>query len=256
MKPIKKNYNKLVKKFRKIESDTTENEIHDKRVVLRRVFPILGFFKINPSKVKFGETAFELFGKLRDIQIQILKLEKMELQQDWMEYLQHLKVLELKYIKKVAKFSKKKRVDFPSLKNSKLNASKIDKTVQSKVKNNLSKVIANTQLSTLEKAKDIHKIRISFKKFRYAVEVLSYIEEIEEAKLEKLKIYQDELGEIQDCEVLKKGITRFYCKKELNVTEKIGVFEKEKSQRIELFGNKKEKFIEVCRDIISQNKNN
>ena len=79
MKRIEKNYNKLVKKFHKIKADTTENEIHDKRVILRRVFPILYFFKINPSKVKYGKTTFDLFGKLRDIQVQTLKLKKMKL---------------------------------------------------------------------------------------------------------------------------------------------------------------------------------
>jgi len=250
MKSIGKHYSKLVKKFHKIEAETTENEIHDKRVILRRVFPILGFYKINPSKVKFGETAFELFGKLRDIQVQIMKLEKLEQSQEWMEYLHYLKELELKYIKKVAKFSKKKKVEFPSLKKSKANKAKINEKVHSKVQKNLDKLIANTQIPSFEKAKDIHKIRISFKKFRYTVEVLSYIEEIDDVKLEKLKSYQDELGEIQDCEVLIQGITRFYSKRALIFDEKTEVFEQEKSHRIELFINEKERLIEVCRDIM------
>ncbi|MEI8087223.1 MAG: CHAD domain-containing protein [Paludibacter sp.] len=253
MKRIGKHYNKLVKKFHKIEAETTENEIHDKRVILRRVFPILRFYKINPSKVKYGELAFELFGKLRDVQVQILKLEKMEHPQEWIEYLQHLKELELKYIKKVTRFSKKKVVEFPSLKSNKVNTSKIDKKVHSKVENNLNKLIAKTQIPTLEKAEDIHKIRIAFKKFRYTVEVLSYIEEIDADKLEKLKTYQDELGEIQDCEVLINGITRFYREKALIIDEKTTVFEVEKDQRIEHFRNEKENFIEVCKDIINQN---
>jgi len=254
MKSIEKHYNKLVKTFHKIECDTTENEIHDKRVILRRVFPILGFFKINPNKVKFGTTAFDLFGKLRDIQVQILKLESMDQPQEWIEYLQHLKELELKYIGKVAMFAKKKRVVFPTLKISELNTTKIDKKVHSKVVNNLNKLITKSQLTTFEKAEDIHKIRIAFKKFRYTVEVLSYIEDIEESKLEKLKIYQDELGEIQDCEVLINGITLFYGKSDINeyekTNEKTKVFENEKNQRIALFNNEKENFIEVCRDIM------
>ncbi|MEI7503103.1 MAG: CHAD domain-containing protein [Paludibacter sp.] len=252
MNRIEKHYNKLVKKFHKIEAETTENEIHDKRVILRRVFPILRFFKINPVKVKFGATAFGLFGKLRDVQVQILKLEKMEQTHEWIEYLQHLQELELKYKKKVNRFSKKKVVEFPSLKSNKVNTSKIDKKVHSKVENNLNKLIANTQLPTLEKAEDIHKIRIAFKKFRYTVEVLSYIEEIDAGKLEKLKNYQDELGEIQDWKVLINGITKFYRKKALIIDEKIAVFEVEKDQRIEHFRNEKENFIEVCKDIISQ----
>ena len=252
MKRIEKHYNKLVKKFHKIETETTENEIHDKRVILRRVFPILGFFKIKSSKVKFGATAFVLFGKLRDIQVQIMKLERISQPQEWMEYLQYLKELELKYIKKVTKFSKKKVVEFPSLKTSKMNGCKINGKVHAKVNNNFNKLLSCSQLPTLEKADDIHKIRIAFKKFRYTVEVLSYIEDIDAGKLEKLKNYQDELGEIQDWKVLINGITKFYRKKALIIDEKIAVFEVEKDQRIEHFRNEKENFIEVCKDIISQ----
>ena len=154
MKQIEKHYNKLVRKFHKIETDTTENEIHDKRVILRRVFPILCFFKINPSKVKYGETVFELFGKLRDIQVQIMKIEKMEQSQEWMEYLHYLKELELKYIKNAGRFSKKKSVEFPSLKKSKVKTAKINEKVYSKVQKNLDKLIANTQIPSFEKAKD------------------------------------------------------------------------------------------------------
>jgi len=255
MKQIGKHYNKLVKKFHKIETETTENEIHDKRDILRRVFPILGFYKINPFKVKYGETAFNLFGKLRDIQVQILKVEKMEQPENWADYLQHLKDLERIYTKRVKRFSKKKRVKFPTLKTCKVNTSTIDKKVHLKVAKNLSRLIATSQVTTAEKAKDIHKMRIAFKKFRYTVEVLSYIEEIETIKLEKLKTYQDELGEIQDCEVLIQGMTRFYKKKELNGNEKTEVFENEKNQRIEQFNNEKESFIEVCRNIINQHRN-
>ena len=255
MERIEKHYNELVKKFHKMEVGTTEDEIHDKRVILRRVFPILSFFKIKPSKVKFGATAFKLFGELRDIQVQVLKLDKMEQKQEWIEYLHYLKALEKKQIKKVARFSEKKRVEFPSLKSSKLHAAKMNKKVHAKVKTNLSKLLANIELPTLEKAENIHKIRISLKKFRYTVELLSYIEEIETVKLEKLKAYQDELGEIQDCEVLINWITRFYDKCEQNADEKTKVFEKDKRQRIELFIDEKDKFIEVCKDIISQNHN-
>lgn len=255
MKRIEKKYYNLVKKFHKIEADTTENEIHDKRVILRRVFPILNFYKINPSKVKFGKSTFELFGKLRDIQVQTLKLKKMEQTEDWIDYLHYLNELEQKYTKKIVKFSKKKPVEFPSLKSSKINTSKINEKVHAKVKISFSKLLANNELSTFEKAKEIHKIRIALKKFRYTVEVLSYIEEIDEVKLEKLKAYQDELGEIKDYEVLIKGITRFYRKKELLVNAKIEVFEKEKILKIEQFRNEKEKCIEVCRDIIGMNQN-
>ena len=62
MKSIIENYNMLVSKFQEMEKETTPDEIHDKRVILRRIFPILTAFDINPSKVKNGEKTFKLFG--------------------------------------------------------------------------------------------------------------------------------------------------------------------------------------------------
>jgi CHAD domain-containing protein len=119
MQRIETRYKKLVEKFHKIETKTTNNKIHDKRVILRRIFPILGFFNVQGAKFGAGKKAFALFGKLRDIQVQILKLEKMEQPQELMEYLDFLKVQEIKHIKRVTRFTNKKQLKFPSLKNNK-----------------------------------------------------------------------------------------------------------------------------------------
>ena len=75
MQRIPEKYNLLIEEYKKIEDTSDEKEIHDKRVILRRVFTILDLYGINSSEVKFGESAFRLFGKLRDIQIQIMKLK-------------------------------------------------------------------------------------------------------------------------------------------------------------------------------------
>jgi len=251
MNMIIKNYNLLIKKFQKIESDASIDEIHDKRVILRRIFPILAAFKINPSKVKNGEKAFKLFGKLRDIQVQILKLEGTDQTPEIFDYLAYLREGEKELKDKVRKFCKKKELEFPTIKKKfKFNKSKIvDKTSKS-----LNKLIDRIQSRSIDDAEDIHKIRIEFKKFRYKVEILTYIETIDDSKLEMLKIYQDKLGEIQDYEVLITGIKKYCKKRKLDDTEMTEIFEHDQNTLIENFDNQIELFIAVCKDVLVFNK--
>ena len=252
MNTIKKKYNQLVKKYQKIENNMTENEIHDKRVILRRIFPILAAYKMNPSKIKNGEKAFKLFGKLRDIQVQMLKVESLEQTPEILKYHAYLKEFELELKEKVSKFCKKKELVFPGIKKkSKLDTSKIIiKTYKS-----LSKLIERINSRSIDDAEDVHKIRIDFKKFRYKVEILSYLEHIEESKLDMLKMYQDKLGDIQDYEVLINGIKKYCKKRKLEEDELIDVFEHDQNTLIENFDNQIELFITVCRDVLNLNKN-
>ena len=252
MNTIIKNYNLLIKKYQKIEVEMTENEIHDKRVILRRIFPILAVYKMNPSKVKNGEKAFKLFGKLRDIQVQKMKLESVEQSQGITEYLAFLNDTELELKEKVRKFSKKKELEFPAIKKkNKVNKSRIvAKTIKS-----LDKLIERVQSKSIDDAEDIHKIRIAFKKFRYKVEILSYIENIEVSKLEMLKMFQDKLGEIQDYEVLINGIKKYCKKRKLDEDEMTELFEHDQNTLIENFDNQIELFTVVCKDVLFSTEN-
>jgi CHAD domain-containing protein len=251
MNKIIKNYNVLIKKFQKIESDSSENEIHDKRVILRRIFPILTAFKINPSKVKNGKKAFKLFGKLRDIHVQLLKLESIDQTPEIMDYHAFLKQVETELKTKVSRFCKKKDLEFPIIK--KKSTLKMTKFFI-KTEKSLNKLIERIKSRSIDEAEDIHKIRIEFKKFRYKVEVLSYIVDIEESKLDMLKMYQDKLGEIQDYEVLINGIKK-YCKKlNLDELEMIDQFEHDQDTLIVNFDNQIELFTTVCKDVLILNR--
>ena len=250
MYTIINNYNLLIKKYQKIETDSSETEIHDKRVILRRIFPILTAFKIDPSKVKNGEKAFKLFGKLRDIQVQLLKLESIDQTPEIMEYHTFLKQRESELKLKVRRFCKRKDIEFPVIKK-KLTLKKTKFFL--KTEKSLNKLIVRIQSRSIEEAEDIHKIRIEFKKFRYKVEVLSYIVGIEESKLELLKIYQDKLGEIQDYEVLIDGIKKYCKKRKLDEVEMIDQFEHDQDTLIVSFENQIELFIAVCKDVLNMN---
>lgn len=248
MDKIRKRYNSLVMNYKEIEKGTSEQEIHDKRVILRRIFPILAAFRVKPSKVKNGEKAFKLFGQLRNIQVQILKLESVEQTPEMAEYLAFLKAIELKSDEKVIRFCKKKELAFPSIKKK----PQVAKTkIYKKANESLAKLIKKIQARSNDNAYDIHKIRIEFKKFRYIVEILLSIENVDDVRLEKIKMYQDMLGEIQDYEILMDGIKRFYKKRKLNSSEIIEIFEKNQKTLIEKFDKELETVIQVCRDVIS-----
>jgi CHAD domain-containing protein len=247
MNTIIKNYNLLIRKYQKIEVEITENEIHDKRVLLRRIFPILAVYKMKPSKVKNGEKAFKLFGKLRDVQVQKIKLESIEQTLGIKEYIAFLNETELELKEKVRKFCKKKELEFPDIKKK----NKVDKSrIITKTTESLDKLIERVESKSIDDAEDIHKIRIAFKKFRYKVEILSYIENIEVSKLEMLKMFQDKLGEIQDYEVLINGIKKYCKKRKLEDEEMTELFEHDQNTLIENFDNQIELFKKVCKDAL------
>ncbi|MDR3652276.1 MAG: CHAD domain-containing protein [Paludibacter sp.] len=250
MNAIIRDYDLLVDKYHEIEEKSTINEVHDKRVILRRIFSILVVYKINPAKLKNGEKAFKLFGKLRDIQVQISKLESASQTQELVEYFAFLKQQELKLNEKVRKFGKKKQLQFPKIKKK----GEVDKSkILSKVNKSFTKLVKQVQLEDIFDADDIHQIRIRFKKFRYLVEILACVERIDKVKLDKLKIYQDQLGEIQDYEILINGIKRYCQHKKLVEEIDTEVFEMSQNTLIESFDGEIESFIEVCRSIIQNN---
>ena len=252
MNVIIKNYNLLVKKFQKIEKESTEKEIHDKRVILRKVFPILAAYKINPGKIKNGEKAFKLFGKLRDVQVQIMKLESLEQISEITDYYVFLKVEELRIRDEVRRFSKKKKLVFPEIKKK----SGIDKAkIVRKAEKSLNKITKKIETWSIDDAEYIHQIRIEFKKFRYQVEILSNITLIDEEKLEKIRLYQDKLGEIQDYEVLIDGIMKFYKKRKRKKEVSTDLFEEKQNLLIEEFEQDHEAFFAVCKDVICLSNN-
>ncbi len=249
MKSIAIKYESLVKQYQQIETETKADQIHDKRVILRRIFPILSAYDMNAGKVKNGEKAFKLFGKLRDIQVQIMKLESVEQSSEITIYLSHLKERELKIRGKVGKFCIKKKLKFPSLSKTKINKAKLNKKADKFLINLVEKV----RKQNIDDAQDTHKIRIEFKKFRYMVEMLACIQPINETELEKMKVYQDLLGEIQDYEVLIQGITIYFKKRKLNEEVDINAFEQEQNSLIEKFDNELETFIAVCSNTLYAN---
>ncbi len=240
-------YHSLVKDFKEIENESGEQEIHDKRVILRRIFPILSALKIKPSKLKNGEKAFHIFGKLRDVQVQIMHLESCETNPETAGYLTFIKEKEHKLREKVRKFGKKKKLKFPKVKKkAKINFFK----TYNKASIMCNNLVEMAQPENITDTTDIHHIRVQLKKFRYNIEILSYIESTNTANADKLKPYQDLLGEIHDYDVLMEGFEKFYTKRNEGILPDLEIFEKKQNALIDAFENDLESFIEICQSAI------
>ena len=248
MNLVVENYNSLVRKFHKMERAFSEQEIHDKRVILRKTYPILDAYNIKPARVKNGDRAFKLFGKLRNIQVQILKLKTMEQTPEIVEYLNYLKLKELDINGDVRVFCRQKKVEFPHIKSK----STIDKSrLIKKGEKYVNRINKEIQSENINNAKDIHRIRINFKKFRYLMEILSNLTYVDPKMLENIHYYQDKLGEIQDYRILIADYSSFCKKNMLKRTISMELFQEMQSALIEEFKQNLNSFITVCTDAIS-----
>jgi hypothetical protein len=179
-----------------------------------------------------------------------LKLGSIELTPEITGYVAFLKKVESGLNEQVCKFCKNKELEFPTIKKN----STVKKTKYFiKTEKSLNKLIERIKSRSIDEAEDIHKIRIEFKKFRYKVEVLSNIIDIEESKLDRLKMYQDKLGEIQDYEVLINGIKKYCKKRKLTEVEMIDQFEHDQDSLIVNLDNQIELFITACKDVLNLN---
>jgi len=246
MNAIVRDYDQLVKQYYEIEPTLGSNEVNEKLVIFKKVFPILAACRLKSSKIKNGEAAFKGLGKLHDIQVQISKLETAEQTPEISEYLLFLKEKEFKFEEKAYKFCHKKKPVFPLLKKEKVEKSVFYK----KFDKRFNKLVAKVRSEDIYDAEDIHQIRIDFEKFIYIVEILLSIEKIDESKFQKLKTYQDKLNEIFYYDLLICGITKFYKKRKPGEVPDTEAWELEQDALIVSFDNESNDFITACQDVI------
>ena len=132
----------------------------------------------------------------------------------------------------------------------------IDKVkIHRKIKKSQDKLTKIVQSGLAENGKAIHKVRLVFKNFRYWVETISLVEFVDETLLEKIKNYQDKLGEIQDYEVLIEGINKFYKNRDDKEKSKVIQFETYQKELINNFMNEIPTIILACSQPVSKENN-
>lgn len=241
MDKIRKKYYSLVKKFHKLETDISEHGIHEKRVILSKLIPIISVQKT--KNINHRKKIFSLMGKLRNIQIQILIMKSTETYPGISDYITYLDKKELKFGHKIRKFFKKHKIVFPkiTLEQNICIARIISQTVHSynKIKHI---VLSNNEYNAVT----MHKIRKELKVFRYGIETISLEKSIDDEVFDQLKEYQDKLGEIQDYRILIENINVYKRKKRcvnpVNTTE----FDIYLKKLIDNFSSDIDAFLSVC----------
>ena len=241
MDKIRKKYYLLVKKFHQLENDISENGIHDKRVILCKLRAILLVLDAKERSIRNGKKVFAQMGKMRNLQVQRLILLSDERKSETYPYILYLEIKLKKNGMKIRKFIRKHQVRFPEIDRTK-------KTDAEQIKSEL--LLAHDKLRKMIVAIDtyeaatIHKIRKSFKRFRYLIEILTVVKSVDKEILEKLKEFQDKLGEIQDYNMLIYGIRKFNQKN--NSPIDVSEFESNRNNLITNFSEEIDSFIAFC----------
>ena len=236
----KKNYS-LVKKFHQLENDISDNAIHDKRVIFCKVRAVLLVLDTKEKHIHNGNKVFALMGKMRNLQVQRLILLSGERKSETYPYILCLENKLKKTGKKIRKFIRNHQVRFSEIDRTQKTDTEQIKSVLLLAHDKLRKIIVATDTY---KAATIHKIRKSFKRFRYLIEILSIVKSVDKETLDKLKEFQERLGEIQDFRMLIKGLNQFSLK--INSPIDILPFESIQSKLISKFSEEIDCFAAFC----------
>lgn len=201
--------------YKKLLKELSEREIHDFRVSIRKLFPVISLLDFILERqfresLSLHETRYDLkryfksLSDLRDVQVQAshasgypgmsnyidalkkresrINSELSETIKSWKLKKSHVELMSI--LKESLHDLKPEGLDFYM--------KKLDSKLKKKVKKKLSKLNDTSE--------SYHKLRISIKKYRYFLEMTRP----ESNDHEKFKYYQDKLGKIQDFSVMLK----------------------------------------------------
>jgi CHAD domain-containing protein len=219
--------------LKRCQKKSSEAAVHDLRVATRRLISMLDLLaSIHPEgnlrKARRRlKRQLDMFGPLRDVQVQLLSIEKMlplfpELQGFSAYLVQRERKLVQRLdaeVKRVRTGKVKKAIDVA--------AQQVEGLVDTPAK---SREKLTTAIHTVEAAFNkvverklainptdratIHRMRVAFKKFRYMVESLApMLDRVTSKQLKAMNAFQGSMGDIQDAEVLLTRATAFARKR-------------------------------------------
>jgi CHAD domain-containing protein len=207
----------------------SEEAVHDLRVATRRLISTLELVdRIHPeAQLRKARRALkrylEMFGPLRDVQVQLLAIEKMlssfpELQRfdDFLAKregkLMRRLGSELKHVKtgKIRKSIAAAAKQLEALPDTPVVHREIRAAAILAIETAYNRVIERKQTITPAHSSSIHRMRVAFKKFRYMVETLGPLRGRTSSKqLKAMNAFQGSMGDIQDAEVLLANVQSF-----------------------------------------------
>jgi CHAD domain-containing protein len=219
--------------LKRCQKKYSEEAVHDLRVATRRLISTLDLVdRIYPeTKLRKARRALkkqlDSFGPLRDVQVQLLSIEKMlpsfpELQ----EFYDSLMKRERTLVQRLS-------VDLKGIKTGKIKArvaraagqletlldtpaaqqEKRAEAIQA-VEIAFNRVVERKQAIDPRDSASIHRMRVAFKKFRYLVESLApLLRYVTSKQLKAMDAFQGSMGDVQDAEVLLTSVRTFARKR-------------------------------------------
>jgi CHAD domain-containing protein len=208
--------------------------VHDLRVATRRLISMLDLLRtlkpdggLRQARRRLKKH-LELFGPLRDVQVQLLTVEEMlpsfpELQGFYDRLVKRERQLvkrlsaQVKGVKtrKVAKAMRAIAKQLPALLTTPAMQQEKCATAIAAVNVAFGRVVERRHAIDSADMTTIHRMRVAFKKFRYMVEILApVLEHVTTKRLKALNAFQDSMGHIQDIDVLLASMQAFWRKQQ------------------------------------------
>ncbi len=233
---LSQRWQKFVREVERGRSNPTEKAVHDMRVAMRRLISLLEM--VGSALPKSGGTQvrkqlrkhLKSLSDLRDIQVQILAVREMQSEHPELPaFLGELYVREASQTKRARK--EIQRIDTDPVRDHIARLStNLDKRLVTPTMNDASVLIllgmlaetyieaagvkeeiagsANDPESLHELCRNIHRLRLIFKRFRYVVEILRpLLPRVSGRMLKSMSDYQSKMGAIHDTEVLIESIS-------------------------------------------------
>jgi CHAD domain-containing protein len=208
--------------LKRCQKKHTEEAVHDLRVATRRLMSTLELVdRIHPGADlrkarRTLKKQLDLFGPLRDVQVQLLTVEKM------LPSFPELQEFSDALAKRERRLKQRLRMELQRLKTGKIRrriavaarrlATLPDTTAVQRqhraaailaIEAAFERVVERKQAVTPTDGASIHRMRVAFKKFRYMVESLGPLRGYTTRKrLKAMNAFQGSMGDIQDAEVL------------------------------------------------------
>jgi CHAD domain-containing protein len=215
--------------LKRCQKQFSEEAVHDLRVATRRLISTLDLLASVHPKARLRKARralkgqLDMFGPLRDVQVQLLTVDKMlasfpELKGFYDFLVQRerklirrlgaeVKKVEIGMVKKAIRGAIKQvevLLDMPEM--------QYEKRAEAMhaVEVAFNRVVERKQVLDSTDSATIHRMRVAFKKFRYMVESLAPVLERGTSKqLKAMNAFQGSMGDIQDAEVLLTSVMTF-----------------------------------------------
>ena len=228
----------FIRQFTVCRENASVESVHDIRVATRRLLTLFELIQVShPIKQIRGmqkelKSLREHFDGLRDIQVMTAEMTGLVNQISGIEpFLAYLHRRELKHKVEVAydistykiqKNTRKLNIAREKLLKQKIDASKLQRKIFRYIDDSYQQVIKRIRKLDPEKPLTFHAVRIACRKFRYQVEVIkSLFLDYPAKNMIILKAFQDELGEIQNHEVMEAILKKYAHKNPENKPDQI-----------------------------------